>query len=204
MEGAVIMGHEVSGSPRASLGFVEEAKKAFAFLIAEFGFHVAPSEVTIVRYRSTEVFVNIYHGRMSYELRLEIGRLDEPSEVKNPFYMSDLISVEDEEGGRRYRAYQTNQVELVPRGLALMAADLRRYSSRALRGDPLYYAQLQAARERAARRFGREITVSQTRQQAETAWQEKDYSKVASLYDEISGYLSPAERKRRDYARRKR
>lgn len=175
----------------------------FASLITEFGFHVASSEVTIVRYHSTMVFVNIYHGRMSYELRLEIGRLGEPGEVKNPFHMSDLISVEDEERGRRYRAYQTNQVDLVPRGLALMAADLRRYGGRALRGDPLFYLQLWAARGHAARRFGREMTVSQTRQQAETAWREKDYPKVASLYDEISDHLSPAERMGRDYARRK-
>ena len=197
------MGHDAAESPRALLGFAEEAQKAFAFLSKEYGFHIASSEVTIVRHRSAIVFVNIYHGRMSYELRLEIGRLDEPSEVKNPFHMGNLISVEDEERGRRYRAYQTNQVELVPRGLALMAADLRRYGGRALRGDRVFYAQLRAARERAARRFGREMTVSQTRQQAETAWREKDYPKVASLYDEISDHLSLAERKRRDYARRK-
>lgn len=71
---------EVDPSPeRGKLGFRESALASFRFLV-DLGFRPVEEELTLVRYESPTVFVNIYHGRASFELGVEIGVLDEPSE----------------------------------------------------------------------------------------------------------------------------
>ncbi|MGH8590336.1 MAG: hypothetical protein ACREXX_13715, partial [Gammaproteobacteria bacterium] len=77
MDGAVEMSkhREVCVTNRAELRFVEEAQTAFHFLVEELGFRLVKCEPpTFVRYESNKLFVNVYHGRLSYEIDVEIGR----------------------------------------------------------------------------------------------------------------------------------
>jgi hypothetical protein len=66
------------GPGRAELGFREAVLSNFRFLI-DLGLHPVEEQVTLVRYESQAVFINIYHGRSSYALAVEIGRLDHPT-----------------------------------------------------------------------------------------------------------------------------
>jgi hypothetical protein len=63
------------GKDRWKLGFKEAVLKNFAFLVSN-GFKAVRQDVTFVRYESQVAFVNIYHGRGSFEVGVEIGRLD--------------------------------------------------------------------------------------------------------------------------------
>jgi hypothetical protein len=62
-----------TGRERAGLGFREAAISAFAFLVEDFAFSCVQQQVTFIRYESNLVFVNVYHGRASFELNVEIG-----------------------------------------------------------------------------------------------------------------------------------
>src|SRR5262249_16077605 len=64
---------------RESIGFKEAALSSFRFL-SDLGFRTVAVHVTQVRYESHDVFVNVYHGRASFELGVEIGRLKHPDE----------------------------------------------------------------------------------------------------------------------------
>jgi hypothetical protein len=57
---------------RGHLGFPQAVRDAFRFL-QTFGFKEVGADDTIVRYATERVFLNIYHGRSSYELGIEIG-----------------------------------------------------------------------------------------------------------------------------------
>ena len=48
---------------QASLGFADAVASAFEFLIKDLSFVCVKHEVTLVRYESNTVFVNVYHGR---------------------------------------------------------------------------------------------------------------------------------------------
>ena len=61
---------------RMQLGFSLEVLSAFQFLTQDYGFKCVKNDVTFVRYESESTFVNIYHGRRSYELGVEIGKLE--------------------------------------------------------------------------------------------------------------------------------
>jgi hypothetical protein len=64
----------LSGGGAGRLGFVALATEAFAFLL-RLGFAVVRREGTLVRFESDSVFVNVYHGRSSYQVGLELGRV---------------------------------------------------------------------------------------------------------------------------------
>src|SRR5262245_56371958 len=59
---------------RRPLGFARAAEEAFRFL-SDHGFRLQGSDVTILRYVSEGVFLNVYQGRSSYELGVEVGPL---------------------------------------------------------------------------------------------------------------------------------
>ena len=80
------------GENRASLNFKEEVLAAFDFLAKEYQFVIKNIEVTFVRYESESVFVNIYHGRGSYELGVEIGRfVDTFNKRECPYSLIEII-----------------------------------------------------------------------------------------------------------------
>jgi hypothetical protein len=58
---------------RARLGFESVAISAFEFLVEEFGFVLSQRETSWLRYKRGELFVQIYHGRLSYEVGVELG-----------------------------------------------------------------------------------------------------------------------------------
>jgi len=57
---------------RRQLGFEEPVLSNFDFLRSH-GLKLVESAPTLVRFESREVFVNLYHGRASYEIGVEIG-----------------------------------------------------------------------------------------------------------------------------------
>src|SRR6266508_1197859 len=77
---------------RESLGFAPAATQAFSFLVERLGFRLAKQEPTFVRYESKSVFVNIYHGRSSYEIGVEVGpRAQTPREAEEKFMLGDVL-----------------------------------------------------------------------------------------------------------------
>ena len=73
-------------SRRIQLGFTSEVLSMFHFLIQDYGFKCVETDVTFVRYESESIFVNIYHGRRSYELGVEIGKLEKDEFIPESRY----------------------------------------------------------------------------------------------------------------------
>ena len=67
------------GNKSVASGYTNSALARFAYLVTDYGFHVATTDATIVRFVSPKVFVNVYHGRMSLELGVEVGLLTDGS-----------------------------------------------------------------------------------------------------------------------------
>ena len=65
------------GKDREQLGFKDAVLSNFEFLHT-YGLKPVKQEVTFVRYESDAVFTNVYHGGASFEIGVEIGRLDRP------------------------------------------------------------------------------------------------------------------------------
>lgn len=191
------------GPNRAQLGFAEAVLSAFNFLTKEYGFHLVKADATFVRYESPHVFVNVYHGRASYELGFEIGRLiDMAGQGEHPFSLAMVIELMGAQIETGYTLLQASSPERVKKYVPKLADLVKKYAASALKNDSNTFKLLAETRSRMSDEIHKDMKLKDTREDAEKAWREKNYSKLASLYESISEDLTPAESKKLDYAKK--
>ena len=199
---------------RSQLRFEETVLSAFAFLtVPPYGFKCEASEVTLVRYESANVFVNIYHGRSSYEIGCEIGLIPErdgiapghESEGEDPeegFTIWEIARFEGAPGIDDRTFLQASTAERVEQLVPQLAQLVRTCASRALRGDLAYYTSLGQARTNWFENYMTDSRLERARADVARAWQTKNYAEVVRLFEPLTEELTPAESKKLEYARK--
>ncbi|MGA2098195.1 MAG: hypothetical protein ABSH39_17985 [Candidatus Acidiferrum sp.] len=187
------------GPERAQLGFKDTVLSNFKFL-SDFGMRPVEEKVTLVRYESSEVFVNVYHGRASYELGAEIGRLKEPEPKLSIFDVVRSAGAEQAEGFGKHVMFQVSSREGVEEFVPKLAALVKKHAIPLLRGDENAY---RSALELRAKQYADEVkqgNLSVVRGKAEAAWHAKDYAQVVELYGPAREELTEVEAKKLAYA----
>src|SRR5215471_1441934 len=100
--------HMEPGPERGQLGFQEAVR--FSFLNS-YGFKTVQEQTTFVRFESATVFVNVYHGRASFELGVEIGRLSNPGEMVLLLDVVTWAGVDKVEGFGQHVVFQVSNRE---------------------------------------------------------------------------------------------
>ena len=145
---------------RWKLGFKEAVLESFDYL-RSYGLECVQADVTFVRYDSPKTFVNVFHGRGSYELGVEIGQHGDPvrSIAKGLYVLLGWRGAPERRLPSGESLLFTSDIregvqELVPK----MAALFRKYADSLLRGDEqafesldLYYVE---EARRTAERYG--------------------------------------------------
>jgi len=198
---------EVIPSPeRARLGFAKTVVDAFDFLVKDHGFCCVRSEMTLVRFESPVVVVNVYHGRASYEIGVEIELMNDPlAKIEPPLSLREIVEfngAEHQTGYTKVVTFSANDADLVRKFVNKLADLVKIYAEPVLKGDRLVFDQLRAFRSRRAAEADREERISRIRSEADKAWQRKDYSSVINLLEKIEMHLTPAEAKKLEYARK--
>ena len=187
------------GPERAQLGFKDAVLANFKFLI-DFGLHPVEEKVTLVRYESSEVFVNVFHGRASFELGLEIGRLKEPDAKLSIFDVVRWASAEKTDGLGQHVMFQVSSREGVQEFVPKLAEMVKKYAPPFLRGDEDAY---RTALEFRAKGYAEEVNEGNlrvVRSKADAAWQAKDYAQVVQLFSPVREELTEVEAKKLAYA----
>ena len=181
---------------RTELGFADVVRQGFAF-VEDFGFREVDALPTIVRYRKDDLVLNVFHGRQSYEISMEIGRDDEM------YSLSSLISAADPEAVRSHQHWAATTPEALASGVARLATLVRCYGARALRDDPAFFADLRKQRKSWSNDFALDVLARQIRPKAAAAFRERRYGEAAELYEKISARLSGAERAKLAFCRKR-
>jgi hypothetical protein len=184
---------------RQSLRFAEAVEENFSFLAAH-GFKCVQSEPTFVRFESEHDYVNIYHGRKSFELGLEIGPSEASGSDERPYPMSGLIRLVEPSKADEYRNYATHTADGVAEGVQRLAALFRRYVDAGVLDDATLYSRLEENRKAWSRDYATKVKLGQARRKVEIAWHAKDYLKVVTLLRPLRDALTPAERQKLDFA----
>jgi hypothetical protein len=172
----------------------------FTFL-GTYGLKPVAEEVTLVRYESDAVFVNVYHGRGSFEIGVEIGRLDRPEKYGLGYIVSWAgMQAWETEGFGRGTMFQVSTPEGITNTVPRVAQLVKKYGDPFLTGRSLFYAELQEANERASVAFAQEQMLTRIRKEANAAWTAKDFARAAELLQPIEGELTEIEAKRLAYA----
>jgi hypothetical protein len=184
---------------RARLGFKDAVQSSFKFLT---GFGLCPVEEksTFVRYESPEVFVNIYHGRASFELGVEVGRLTEPNEKVTLYDIVARAGAEKTEGFGQQVMFQVSSREGVQKFVPKLARLLEKYGTPFLKAESNAYRAVHEARSHSALDYEKEVNLRDVRRRAETAWHAKDYAQVVELYGPVRDDLNEVEAKKLAYA----
>lgn len=188
------------GPERARLGFKDTVLASFKFL-SDLGLHLVEEKPTFVRYESSDVFVNVYHGRASFELGVEIGRLKQPDEAKLTIY--DIVAwagAEKAEGFGQHVMFQVSSSEGVQEFVSKLALLVKKYGTPFLKGDATAYQAALEARSRAAADYVKQMNLRDVHRKAEAAWQAKDYGQVVELYGPLRKDLTEVEAKKLAYA----
>jgi hypothetical protein len=185
-------------------GFVSEVRSAFNYLLTDYGFSCVRIEPTFLRYESPLVFINIYHGRKSSELGVEIGQLHNLLGERENFYtigeVMDLMGVREK---LRFTFFQASTRERVRNLIPKLAEYVREYARPILEGDTNIFQSLQALRSKKSEEFMRNMFLSHIREESEKAWRKKDYAKLVELYNSMKGDLTTLELKRLEYVEKR-
>lgn len=185
-------------SDRQELRFAEVAEEKFGFL-QEHGFKRVQSEPSFVRFESRPAYVNVYHGRQSFEVGLEIGSLAAGAD-ETSYSMSEIIRLVEPGEADGYRNYAAHSPEGVAEGVQRLAMLFRRYVNAGVLDDAVLFERLRKGREMWSREYATEVNLTHTRQKLEVAWHAKDYAKVVELLRPLRDALTPTELHKLEYA----
>jgi len=191
------------GADRLQLDFAQTVEASFRFLVCQFRFRLVDMQPTFVRYEAEQAFVNIFHGRSSYELGIEIGRWVEVDGrlVEEKFTLGDVIALGHDLSAVGYRSYTATSKEQLVRSIAQLADWTQRFGSQALRGEPTVFDSLRAQGAQQSQTTLEGWRAQRLRAAASEAWRRKDWGRVIDAYSEMDAELGSVELKRSERAR---
>ena len=197
------------GPERDRLGFAVAASEEFGFLL-ELSFRQADLNVTFARYETDRRFVNVFHGRGSYELGVEIGRwVDVKGERREQrFPLRHVIVLERDPAEVGYGGTSATTAELVRRFVRSLAEWTREFASPLLTDGDDLFERLREANSAWYQSWQHETSAERLRARADEAWRQRDFGTVVSIYTEIDSQLptvqlKASERGRLEYARKR-
>ena len=182
---------------RWKLGFKEAVLANFAFL-RSLGFTPVAEDVTFVGYESMVAYVNVYHGKASYEVGVEIGRLDHPEKYDLNYIVSWAgTDARAAEGFGNSTMFQVSNKQGVQDAVARVAHLVVKYGMLFIQGDAAFYLELDKAKKM---ELQHKQMVAQIRKEARAAWVTKDFGRVADLLQPVREELAAFDVKRLQYA----
>lgn len=182
---------------RSLLRFADEVKAHFAFL-ETLGFRCVRAEATLVRFESSTASINIYHGRQSYEIGLEI----EFAAVGDAYSFSELLRLVDNKQAEQYRNYSTHTAQGVVEGVRKLAELFQKCVDAGILNDSQLFSRLKLQRGEWAKNYALETQLEQARKKSELAWAEKDFAKVFQILAPLQEHLTPSDLKKLEYAKK--
>lgn len=127
---------EDPGHERAEIGFPEIVRSKFAF-VERLGFKVVDASATLVCYQCGRVGLEVYHGRRSYEIHLDVSR------DGGRYPLSAVIGVSDPEGAEKCWIPAARDRASLEAGVQRIAELLANHGQAALEGDPHFFTSLE-------------------------------------------------------------
>lgn len=191
------------GADRDKLRFAEAVMDHFGFLISEYRFSCVARESTYVRYESQRVFVDVYHGRASYEIGIEVGLIPTPGTPARKVSLIELAEYFGVDAGELLRCQYTTQAG-VAEYVSQLAQFLRVHGEAVFEGSPAAFESMFRTQHRLSEEYLLSIELDRARNGAASAWRSEDYSEVVKQFEPLREYLSPSEVAKLEYCRRHR
>lgn len=178
---------------RQHLEFQATAKEEFSFLVDTFGYELTQEDVTFLRFEGNGIFVNVYHGRLSYEIGIELGRLPDEKYTLHEILSVINPSVASEAGA------QASAKDAVRNCLRRIAKVFRENCKKVLMNDSSVFESIAPQVSVWRQEYTDKYQFGATKNRANEAWLRKDYPEARRLYGSISKHLTRTEERRLRY-----
>lgn len=177
--------------------FASVALAAFSCLL-ELGFRVVRRQETLVRFESSDVFLNVYHGRRSYEVGAEIGRISRA----DLYSLHEILAAAapDEIGAA---SCQTTSSDVLERCLKTIASVLKRKCQPLLVGDAAAFDSLKKVAATSRHVATMRAQYGAILNAADRAWERHERHHAAELYQSAQPALDKVRQRRLEYMRKK-
>ncbi|MDD5126558.1 MAG: hypothetical protein PHR43_00425 [Dehalococcoidales bacterium] len=184
---------------RTKLNFQRAVQNSFKFLVDKYGFHCLGANLLLVKYESKDIFVKIYHDRLSYEIELYIGL-----KAKNPDKEIGytLVEIMNMAGDETFIDFKARTCTEMADNIKKVSDLIMKYGTKALEGDADFFSQLDAIRKKNSCKTMIEEKEKYITPDVERAWKKRDYKQVAKLYGAYENYLTQGEKLKLEYARK--
>jgi len=183
---------------RSFLRFKEEVMRQFQFLEA-LGFQCTAAESTIVSYESSTMVINIFHGRQSYEIGLEIALI---SKLDKFYSIFEILQLVDARRFRDYRNYMTHSEEGIVDGVRRLAELFRECLDSGILADAEIFSKLEEVCGGLTRDYWLKAELAHAREIASDAWAKGDFQRFVNTFSSLQEHLSGSELKKFEYAKR--
>jgi hypothetical protein len=170
----------------------------FRFLDA-LGYQQTELADSYVRYERGSIAVEIYHGRQSYELGVNL--------VRNgvSYSLEEMLELHRSYGGNAtfepFAATDQHGIEIGVDRLAAMLQSCIQLVHTGDTGDTHVYRELDQRRAAVSKNLALDVLAEQLRPKAELAFRAKDYRRAAEFYDQIRERLSLSELRKLEIAK---
>jgi hypothetical protein len=184
--------------------FALEAFTVFDFLMTEHGFHLVMLEPHVVRFEGPHTFLEVSFFREDGDIGCQLGWLSPgESQPEEAFSMEHIQSLAGLRASGRYVPFQASSRPQAIMLLPLLGRYIKAYAGPVLAGDPETLHELRRIRAEQAEVLRRHHQLAPIRADAERAWHTKDFAQLVKLFEPIQGDLTPAERKKLEYCRKR-
>jgi hypothetical protein len=193
------MTKDTDSIPKDRLGFLSKAKTVFKFL-ESYGFKIVKEDLGFLKYENLLYFINICHGRLSYEVYIEVG----PKSSENKlYYLEDIIGMTDPTGSENYFRPIADTPTSLYNFIEMHARLLKEYGENILNGEANTWDELGKYHEKRIVEYWNQKAKKEIQEKAEIAFREKRYDDFIKLYAGIETELTKLERKKLEYAKNK-
>jgi len=180
--------------------FPRAVAEHFKFL-SSYGFRQTASSPTSVRFESPRAYVTVFHEKVSYEIDLEIGSLENPA-MRFPRSTIMLLFGPEKLKLAESRSYVAQTPDEIARGVSKLASQFAGYVNAGLFDDPKLFEHLRYVSDHRLREYAEEIELSDVRKKLDAAWLGKNYARVVDLLEPVRAKLTPSELGKLDFAKK--
>lgn len=183
------------------LGFNEIVHQQFDGLASHYRMRCIASTETFVGFQNDAVFLQVLFdvGR-SYEIGVEIGQIPGAGVPERPFNIAEVLRLRNASDAAYVANLEASQSESREHAIIRLAGITKNWAAELLSGSVQAFVRLGRFRNAECADYAMKRDIGYARHNAEAAWEKKDYVGVVNAYRPVDAALTPAERRRLEYA----
>lgn len=179
--------------------FIQLARDVLNPVVSAWGFGEIAQSENELRYQNEVFDLAVAYNTYTFELSVHLSPTENPSES---YSMSELLRLWHHPSSSSYRDFASTDQRSLQRGLERLASLLSELAALGMAATANELTSLRKQKASLTQELQDKVACDHARAAAERAWQRHNYIEVVRALSAIEKFLSEAERKKLEFARK--